>query len=671
MKQFISPLLKFVAAASLAATAYADYPIVSHRYLADPTVLVHDGRVYLYCSNDDENVGSADYLMQSLVCVSSSDMKNWTDHGEAFRVPENASWADRSWAPGVIARNDQFYLYFGNGGSGIGVATSDSPIGPYNDPLGELLISHGTPGASGENMWLFDPYAFIDDNEQAYLYFGGNGESNVRIIELNDDMISVGGAAISLTAPGFFEAAWMHKRNDIYYFSYSTNPSNGLRIDYMTSDNATTGFEYAGIVAGQPPSNNNNNHHGIFKLGEEWYHVFHNRFVANEAGDPPGFLRNLGIESFTYNEDGTIQQITYTRDDLVQAHALNPYAKVEGETMASQSGIEVEPCSEGGMNLTDLSNGDWVQIRGVDFRLGADSFNARVASSIGGTIELRLDSPTGTLVGTCQISDTGGLNSWDSVSCDIDKTEAKGGHDLYVFFSGEADVELFKLNWYQFQEAQLPPVTTIGVDISAVSNSMLQITWSETAETTSYAIKRSLVSEGPYETIADTVTETSYADSDLKKDVDYFYVIAASNEGGVGPDSIPATGSTAPNFEEWVADVFPNESDQRVIGPNADTDQDGLPNLLEYFMGTSPHQPESTQLSLTVDEANNLMLRYRRSQSLASTTSSIQKSDNLANWVETGLIVENIEQSEGFDTFEVLIQTKTTPLYVRLAVNTF
>ena len=58
--------------------AFADYPIVSYRYLADPGALVYNGRVYLYCSNDDENPVEGGYAMSSLVCVSSSDLKNWT-----------------------------------------------------------------------------------------------------------------------------------------------------------------------------------------------------------------------------------------------------------------------------------------------------------------------------------------------------------------------------------------------------------------------------------------------------------------------------------------------------------------------------------------------------------------------------------------------------------------
>ncbi|MBK8476022.1 MAG: carbohydrate-binding protein [Opitutaceae bacterium] len=439
----------------------ADYPIVAHRYLADPGALVHDGRVYLYCSNDDDNPTAGDYAMKSIVCVSSCDLKNWTDHGEVLRVPLAATWAAHSWAPAAIERNGKFFLYFGNGGSGIGVASSTSPTGPFADAKGSVLINSATPGVMpATNMWIFDPAVFIDDDGQAYLYFGGNGESNVRVIRLAADMVTTTGAAITLTAPAFFEASWMHKRNGLYYFSYSTNPSTGLRIDYMTSASPTSGFTYGGIVAGQPPSNNNNNHHAVFQLAGAWYHAYHNRSVATQAGIPTGYRRNLAIERLTYAQDGSIQQVGYSTDGVAQTALLNPYARVEAETMAAQSGIETGPCSEGGMNLTDLQSGDWVKVRGVNFgSAGAYGFNARVASAAeGGAIELRLDSPTGTLIGTCPLPATGSPQAWTTTSCAV--TGATGAHDLYLRFTGTSP-SLGGVNWWQFTTTAMPEFTPV------------------------------------------------------------------------------------------------------------------------------------------------------------------------------------------------------------------
>ena len=88
--------LAVLASRAAVALIRADYPLASHRYLTDPAATGHDGRVHVYCSNDDDNPVVGGYQMQSLVCVSSSDMKNWTDHGEIIRVPHDASRASNS-----------------------------------------------------------------------------------------------------------------------------------------------------------------------------------------------------------------------------------------------------------------------------------------------------------------------------------------------------------------------------------------------------------------------------------------------------------------------------------------------------------------------------------------------------------------------------------------------
>lgn len=440
--------------------SFADYPVVSYRHLADPGSLVYNNRVYLYCSNDDENPATEDggYKMSSIVCLSSSDLKNWTDHGIAFQVPRDASWAGNSWAPSAVERDGKFYLYFGNSGNGIGVASADSPTGPFTDPIGEGLVISSTPGVlPADNMWLFDPMTFIDDDGQAYIYFGGNGENNMRIIKLNEDMISVDGSATQFTVPYFFEAAWMHKHNGTYYFSYSTNPGNGMRIDYMTSDNPTTGFTYGGVVSLQPPENNNNNHHAIFKFNGTWYQAYHNRYVARQAGIPPTYKRNLCLDQIYHNEDGSIDTMVNTLDGLKQVGYVNPFVRVEAETMNTQNGINTEVCSEGGMNVTNTENGDWINVRGVDFgSTGAGAFTASIASvmkvgvSKGGSIEIRIDDVSGKLIGTVPVSYTGGLDVWKLEKIAIE--EVTGVHDVYFVFTGENVENLFNFDYWYFTE---------------------------------------------------------------------------------------------------------------------------------------------------------------------------------------------------------------------------
>jgi arabinoxylan arabinofuranohydrolase len=301
------------------------------------------------------------------------------------------------------------------------------------------------------NMWLFDPGVFIDADGQAYLYFGGNGDNNVRLAKLNRDMISIDGEIIKMNATNFFEATWVFKIKDTYYFSYSTTPRAQMRIDYQTSDNPTNGFTYRGIVAAQPPNNFNDNNHSVqFQFKDRWYHVYHNRIVAKTAGIPTGFRRNIAIEELQFNDDGTIKQVTYTTNGVAQNGRLNPFARVEGETFSAQKGVETESCSEGGMNLSDLNHGDWVKVVGVDFGAkGAKKFNVRVSSAEqGGSIELRLGDVDGKLIGTCKVANTGGWQSWKNASCDV--SDATGVQDLYLKFTG-GDKPLFNLDFWKFE----------------------------------------------------------------------------------------------------------------------------------------------------------------------------------------------------------------------------
>lgn len=461
-------------------TVFADYPIFYQRYTADPSALEANGRIYIYCSHDVYDPSRPGYIMNDITCISSDDLKNWTDHGEVFKA---SGWASLSWAPSVVAKNNKYYMYFGNSASGIGVAVSDSPAGPFKDALGKVLVNGSTPGVNPPSgFWCFDPAAFVDDDGQAYLYFGGNGEGNTRVIKLNNDMISVNGSASKIVAPIFFEASWMHKYNGKYYFSYSTNFSKGAAtIDYMMSDNPMTGFQYKGTVLANPPQNEgNNNHQAIFSYKGNWYIAYHNRAlaIANGAssGDARTYQRSICIDKMTYNTDGTIQKVTITTDGLTQLKKVNPYVTNEAETMAQEAGIQTEACGEGGRDVCNIENGDWVKVRGVDFgTAGATSFDARVASAnSGGNIEIRLDSTTGKLVGTCAVTGTGGWQNWTTKSCTV--SGATGVHDLYLKFTGGSG-NLFNINNWKFNTEITKP--TYGDlddsgDINAIDFSLMK-----------------------------------------------------------------------------------------------------------------------------------------------------------------------------------------------------
>lgn len=447
----IVPLLLFLGSLlDGAGIARADNPLVQDIYTADPAPLVYNDRVYLFTGHDEDN--STGYNMREWRLFSSADMANWQHHRSPMDLT-TFSWANaNAWAGQVISRNDQFYFYvpMSNNATGVmavGVGVSDNITGPYVDAIGGPLV---------ENAEI-DPTVYIDDDGQAYMYWGNPG---LWYVKLNEDMTTYSGdiTEVELTTEGFGarddddsdrlttfeEGPWFYKRDDIYYMIYAANCCSE-DIRYSTSSNATGPWTYEGVIM-PSEGNSSTNHPGIIDFNNSSYLFYH-------TGALPGgssYTRSVAVESFAYNADGTIPEIPMTTDGPAQIGTLDPFVSQEAETMAWSQGIETEACEEGGLNVCSINNGDYIKVKGVAFGDGATSFTARVASETsGGSIELRLDSETGTLIGTCDVTGTGGSQTWTDVNCSI--SDATDTHDLFFVFTGEGTEDLFNFNSWQFE----------------------------------------------------------------------------------------------------------------------------------------------------------------------------------------------------------------------------
>jgi hypothetical protein len=426
----------------------ADNPIVQNIYTADPAPVVHDGRVFLFTGHDEN--GSTYYTMKDWRLFSSADMVNWRHHGSPMGLP-TFSWADlNAWAGQVIARNGKFYYYVPirhkqSGTMAIGVGVSDNITGPYIDALGHPLVENSA----------IDPTVYIDDNGQAYLYWGN---PNLWYVKLNQDMTSYSGSVtqVQLTVQGFGkpndgsksvtafdEAPWIYKRNNIYYMIFAGNccPEN---IRYSTGPSITGPWTYKGVIMPTQGASFTN-HPGIIDFGGRSYFFYHNGALPGGSG----YTRSVAVEEFTYNSDGTIPQITMTTNGPRQIGTLDPYSRQEAETIAWSSGIDIESASEGGIHVAFINNGDYIKVKGVAFGNGASGFTAQVASATnGGSIELRLDSNDGAVIGTCSVPATGGWQVWETVNCSI--RNAQSTHDLFFVFAGSGSGYLFNFDWWQF-----------------------------------------------------------------------------------------------------------------------------------------------------------------------------------------------------------------------------
>lgn len=455
-------------------------PLMTQRFTADPWAMEYNGRLYVYTTNDivikdasgkiqNNNYGP----ISTLNCFSSADLVNWTDHGTIEVKKSNGgatSWANNSWAPAAahktINGKEKFFIYFADSARGIGVLESDSPVGPFKDPIDKPLITKSTPNCQ-DIVWLFDPAVLVDTDGKAYLYFGGGvptGKDAMpltsRVIQLGDDMISTVGEAKTIEAPYIFEDSGINKIGDTYYYSYCSNwsskdkdknnfKSGGAEIVYMTSSSPMGPFKYVGSVLKNPAAYFgtawNNNHHAMVSFKNKMYILYHSQVLQNAMGFPDNTnYRCTQMDEVKVNADGTIALVNATKTGVAQISNFDPYKTTEAETIANSAGVTTKAINEssstyGSVNMavTDISKGDWLGVTGVDFgTTGAKTFTAKVASKIdGNAIKICLDSATGPVVGYLGVPNTGSDDKYTEATATI--TGATGKHDLYFVFAGD------------------------------------------------------------------------------------------------------------------------------------------------------------------------------------------------------------------------------------------
>ena len=440
-------------------------PLFQTKYTADPSPLVVGDTLFLYTSHDaspedipDVNEkSSAGFFMYDWLLWSTTDMVNWTEHGAVASL-KDFPWRGRengAWAIQTVERNGKYYLYAPLHGHGIGVLEADSPYGPFKDPLGKPLVWDQS------NWYDIDPSVYTDDDGQAYMYWGN---PHTFWAKLGEDMTSLTSGVTKLPhIPNYQEGPWFYKRNGHYYLGFASTCCPEA-LGYAMSDSPTGPWEWKGYIM-KPTQRDRGNHPGIvdykghsYVFGQNYDLMHLETFVHHER-------RSVSAQEITYNADGTIQEIPYWLDQqpMKQLHWLNPYQRVEAETMAwgfglksAKMGIENTgvvadmPTSTGKKNMYifDINDGEYIKLRGVDFAKGAKQFNITAAATGGCTISLRLDSADGPVVGTVTIGKTGSVEKYRAFSGKV--KNATGVHDLYICFDkASGDV---RLDWWQFKK---------------------------------------------------------------------------------------------------------------------------------------------------------------------------------------------------------------------------
>ncbi|WP_282039124.1 family 43 glycosylhydrolase [Saccharicrinis aurantiacus] len=325
-------ILNLVGLVMIAALATAQNPFVTHKFTADPSARVFNGRLYVYSSHDRDDAKYFD--MEDWACFSTTDMVNWTDHGKIFSL-DDISWAEKwAWAPDCIERNGKYYFYYPVERKKIGVAVADKPEGPFKDVLGKPLVDGiAEPFAGAEPI---DPTILIDDDGQAYMYFGCR---EARVVKLKKNMIKRDGKLqelkiydkegnrllwrepregdpkgmqISNGGDGVYgEGPWILKKDGKYLLIYANGWAKDATMVYASADNPMGPFTYEGKVMQSVSSGTS--HGSIVEYKGQWYVFYHTKDLSKN-----NFKRSICVDKLEWDENGKIIPVAPTREGVIK-----------------------------------------------------------------------------------------------------------------------------------------------------------------------------------------------------------------------------------------------------------------------------------------------------------------------------------------------------------------
>jgi len=367
---------------------FAPNPLLDSRTFI-PDVEAHawgDGRIYLYGSMDHQ--GEKYFCSDVHHVYSSDDLAHWTDHGVVFSLADS-NWAKDCgvlYAPDCAYRNGWYYLYYCVPDGRCGVAKSPSPTGPFED-VGQIK------GVQG-----IDPAVFIDDDGQAYLYWGQLTWCHVaklkeNMVEIDEDTITT---PLTVEEHEFHEGSSVKKINGKYYYLFADTHRHGdpnrpdgrpSCLGYAVSDHPMKGFKYGGIIIdnfGCDPKVWNN--HGSMECFKGQWYVFYHRSTHGSE-----FSRHVCAEPIYFNEDGSISEILQTTSGVGDPIPAN--TRLEAHRACEMSGrvrIAGDADSLHNLVLTEIKNGDTATFRYFAF-IGETSFSIRMKNDARCRVELYLD----------------------------------------------------------------------------------------------------------------------------------------------------------------------------------------------------------------------------------------------------------------------------------------
>lgn len=256
---------------------------------------------------------SAEYEKQTFFEVwSSEDLTNWRNEGRVLDFAD-VPWSTHraAWAPSVAERGGKYYMYFSAGdGAGIGVAVAEHPVGPFVDALGGPLVKEYHHGAQP-----IDAHAFLDDDGNAYLYYGG--WKHAIVVQLGEDLISTQGEFREITPDNYVEGPFMVKRRGTYYYMWSEGSWGDptYAVAYGRSDSPFGPFVREGKVLQSDPSiATSAGHHSVLQIPgtDDWYMAYHRR----PLGETNRHHRVTCIDRMFFDAEGRILPVDITHEGV-------------------------------------------------------------------------------------------------------------------------------------------------------------------------------------------------------------------------------------------------------------------------------------------------------------------------------------------------------------------
>ena len=287
-------------------------PVIRHKYTADANALVSNGRVFMYTGHDEAAPGTHAYVMHEWLCFSTVDMVNWKEHPSPLRASDFSWVKGGAWASQVVQRDELYYWYAAVDhrevpGRAIAVAVADKPEGPFHDARGTALISSDMLPYNADDIFNIDPTVLIDDDGQAYLFWGKNQCFYAR---LKTNMIETEGEIHQVSLPAFSEGAWLHRRNGWYYLLYGYQYPE--KVAYAMSRRIDGPWTFKGIV-NEVAGNCATNRGSILHYKGRDYFIYHNGALPPHGGSQ---RRSVCIDLLHYNEDDTLRRVVMTTEGV-------------------------------------------------------------------------------------------------------------------------------------------------------------------------------------------------------------------------------------------------------------------------------------------------------------------------------------------------------------------